>query len=192
MSVFMITYSVMLLPIGAIVDRLKPRVMLTAGLLVWSGAQVMGGLCTDLAKMAVARVGLGIGESPMFPSSLRVLRGWYSARDRGFATGLFATGSTLGLAIAAPLLTWLMLTFSWRWMFGVMASIDVLLAIGWYACYRDPRSVKLTADDHAYLADGVHATRFAERNVTFREWTGLLRTGSPGASWSALGHTRIS
>ncbi|WP_158808536.1 MFS transporter [Beijerinckia sp. L45] len=174
MSIFLITYSLMLLPIGALVDRLKPRLMLAVGLVVWSGAQAVGGICNSFGQMAVTRVLLGIGESPQFPSSLRVLRDWYNGRDRGFATGLFATGSTLGVAIAAPLLTWLMLTFSWRWMFVIMAAFGVLLAIGWYVCYQDPRSVDLTAEERAYLDDGDREGA-EERNVTFAEWAGLLR-----------------
>jgi len=177
MSTFMIIYSFMFLPVGVIVDKLKSRVMIGAGLLVWSVAQALGGVCTSFGQLLPTRAALAVGEVPLFPAALRVLRVWYSARDRGIATGVFASGSTLGMAISAPLLTWLMLTLSWRWMFAIMSAVGILLSIAWFAYYRDPPSVILTAEERAYLGDG-EGGKVADRKATFREATRLLRFSS--------------
>ena len=56
-------------------------------------------------QFVAARVLLGLGEAPQFPTGARVVRDWFNARDRGLATGIFNCASTLGTAIAAPLLT---------------------------------------------------------------------------------------
>jgi MFS family permease len=42
---------------------------------------------------------------------------------------VFNCSSTLGTAIAAPLLTVIMLAVSWRWMFGIMGLAGVIVAI---------------------------------------------------------------
>lgn len=174
MSAFLWTYSFMQLPIGPIVDRLRPRRTLTLGLLIWSGAQAVGSLCTGFGQFVAMRIFLGIGESAQFPSSLRVLRDWYSKRDRGGATGIFSMGSSLGSAVAAPLLTWLMVSYGWRCMFVVMGIVGILLAIGWYVTYRDVDSVELSQADRLYLTDG-EVEGHAAHSASFKEWLGLLR-----------------
>ena len=57
------------------------------------------------------------------------------------ATGICNCASTLGTAIAAPLLTMLMLAFGWRWMFMIMGIAGLLVALIWYVLYRDPAEV---------------------------------------------------
>jgi sugar phosphate permease len=43
----------------------------------------------------------------------RVVRDWFNVRGRGLATGVFNCSSTLGTAIAAPLLT--VVTLAWNY-----------------------------------------------------------------------------
>ena len=45
--------------------------------------------------------------------------------ERGFATGLLQSASSLGNFIAVPLLTFLMLRLSWRWMFLIVGAAGV-------------------------------------------------------------------
>jgi sugar phosphate permease len=182
LSAFLWTYSFMQLPIGALVDRFKPRLMLATGLVIWSVAQALGGMAANFSQMVATRVGLGVGESAQFPASLRVLRDWYNKGDRGFATGIFSTGSSIGTAISAPLLTWLMLTLNWRWMFAIMGIAGLTLAIGWYLSYRNVQEVALTHGEQIYLTDG-EDIKTQSRHVTFREWLCLLKFRS---TWGIL------
>ena len=85
-----------------------------------------------------ARVLLGIGEAPQFPTGARVVRDWFNPRDRGLATGIFNCASSLGTAIAVPLLTWLMLSFGWRAMFAIMGIAGLVMASVWFLNYRNP------------------------------------------------------
>ena len=120
LSAFLWAYAFSQLPTGAMVDRLGPRLLLTLGLSLWSLAQVLGGLVRGFGEFFGARVLLGIGEAPQFPTCARVVRDWFNPRDRGLATGIFNCASSLGTAIAVPLLTFLMLNFGWRTMFMIM------------------------------------------------------------------------
>src|ERR1700748_840459 len=43
LSAFLWAYAFSQLPAGALVDRLGPRIMLTASLTIWSVAQILGG-----------------------------------------------------------------------------------------------------------------------------------------------------
>ena len=173
LSAFLWSYAFSQLPTGALVDRLGPRLLLTAGLTLWSGAQVLGGLVASFGQFFGARILLGIGEAPQFPAAARVVRDWFNPRDRGLATGIFNCASSLGTAIAAPLLTFLMLAFGWRWMFMIMGVAGLLVAAAWYVLYRNPTDLVLTEDEHAYRSEGDPPGQ--RTKVTFREWKLLFR-----------------
>jgi MFS family permease len=167
LSAFLWAYAAGQLPGGALVDRFGPRLMLGAGIALWSIAQGIAGFVGNFAQFATARALLGLGESAQFPGSVRVVRDWFNIGDRGLAIGIYNSGSKLGPAIAPPLLTALMLPFGWRWMFIIMGAVGVLVAVVWYALYRDVSEVALSTEEAAYLSQGEQP---ASRRVTFAEW----------------------
>ncbi len=141
LSAFAWSYAVCQLPIGAITDRVGPHIMLTLGMTVWSLAQIVSGAVQSFTQFVIARVGLGIGESPMFTAGARASVNWFSLKERGFPLGLFNAASSLGPAIAPPLLTALMLAFGWRVMFVMMGVLGLVVALAWGFYYRDPEQV---------------------------------------------------
>jgi len=173
LSAFLWSYAFSQLPTGAMVDKLGPRRLLTIGLLLWSLAQLLGGLVHSFTQFFTARLLLGVGEAPQFPTGARVVRDWFNPRDRGLATGIFNCASTLGTAIALPLLTFLMLSFGWRATFVIMGVAGLLVAAVWFTLYRDPQNVALTADETAYRTEGDPPGQRTE--VSFREWKLLFR-----------------
>src|ERR1700754_2738574 len=154
LSAFLWAYAFAQLPTGAMVDRLGPRILLTMGLSLWSLAQLLGGLVQNFGQFFGARILLGIGEAPQFPTCARVVRDWFNQRDRGLATGIFNCASSLGTAIAIPLLTFLMLTFGWRMMFVIMGIAGLIVATVWYLVYRNPSEMTLTPQENAYRTQG--------------------------------------
>ncbi|MBV9783045.1 MAG: MFS transporter [Acidisphaera sp.] len=168
LSAFLWAYAFSQLPAGALIDRLGPRRLLSLGLGLWSLAQFCGGVVTSLTQFFCARVALGMGEAPQFPTGARVVRDWFNVGQRGTGTGIFNCASTLGTAIAAPLLTGLMLTFGWRWMFMIMGAAGIAVAVVWYVIYRDPGDVALTEQERHFLTEG--DTNGEAERVTFREW----------------------
>ncbi|WP_433872154.1 MFS transporter [Saccharopolyspora sp. CA-218241] len=163
LSVFSWAYAFGQLPAGGLLDRFGPRRVLGGGLLLWSIAQAAAGLAANVKQMLVARVFLGLGEAPAFPGGAKVVATWYPKESRGTPIGIFNTASTLAPAIGPPLLTWLMLSYGWRAMFVIAGVAGIVLALVWFAVYRDrPRSDE----------EGVEA---APEPVSLREWAGLLR-----------------
>src|ERR1700744_1703236 len=154
LSAFLWAYAFAQLPTGAMVDRLGPRLLLTMGVSLWSFPPLLGGLVQSFGQFFGARLFLGIGEAPQFPTGARVVRDWFNPRDRGLATGIFNCASSLGTAIAVPLLTWLMLSFGWRAMFVVMGVAGLAMAGVWLLQYRNPGEVALDAEETAYRTEG--------------------------------------
>lgn len=172
LSAFLWAYAFSQLPVGGLIDRLGPRLLLGLGMFLWSLAQVLGGVIGSFHQFIGARVLLGIGEAPQFPSGARVVRDWFNIRSRGTATGIFNCSSSLGSFIAVPLLTFLMLTFNWRWMFIIMGVAGIVISLVWWAVHRDPLQVELTTAERAYLTEG-DETGHAQR-ATFGDWRRLF------------------
>jgi nitrate/nitrite transporter NarK len=88
------------------------------------------------------------------------------------ATGLLQSASSLGNFIAVPLLTFLMLRLSWRWMFFIVGAAGVLLAVVWWTIHRDPADVRLTPEEIRYLTEGDENT--TTKPPSFAEWRQLF------------------
>ena len=157
LSAFLWPYAFTLLFAGALVDRMKPRRVLTIAMVVWSIAQGLAGFVTGYAQFIVARALLGVGEAPMFPTAARVVKDWYHEGDQALGVGFWNGASSLGTAIAPAVLTPIMLAFGWRWMFVLMAVIGFIFAGIWYAFYRDFDNGMLDDLDRHYLYGGTEA-----------------------------------
>jgi MFS family permease len=181
LSAFLWAYAACQLPAGALVDRFGPRRLLAAAIVVWSFAQILSGLVGGFWQFIAARILLGLGESPQFSGLTRIIRDWYNVRKRGLPTGIGQCGSKLGPAIAPMILTPLMLSFGWRWMFIVSGVAGIAIAAIWYTVYRDPGQVALTADERAYLLeeDGAIGTD----RMTWADWRQLF---SYRATWGVV------
>ncbi|MCX4165842.1 MULTISPECIES: MFS transporter [Paraburkholderia] len=173
LSAFSFSYAFSQLPVGVLLDRFGARIMLGLGMLVWSVAQLFGGLVHTLPQFLAARICLGIGEAPQFPAGAKVVSEWFSLRERGRPSGIFVASSTIGPALAPPILTSLLLVFGWRWMFIVMGVLGIAVALGWYAVYRNRSEVALAPEELVHLTEEEPHSR-AERRVTFAEWRGLF------------------
>ena len=164
-------YAFAQLPTGLLVDRVGPRKLLGLGLSLWSLAQTLAGFVGSLSQLWWARLFLGIGEAPQFPSGARVVSDWFNVKDRGFPTGIFNSAASVGPALAPPILTALMLAFGWRIMFITMGVLGFITAAVWFAVYQDPER-RATAEDRTYIRAGDTDQAAA---VTLPQWVRLFR-----------------
>lgn len=172
LSAFLWAYAFGQLPGGALVDRLGARFALTLSMTLWSLGQLLGGTVANFWQFCAARVALGLGEAPNFPGCARASRDWFNPRQRGTAVGIWNSASSMGSAVSLPLLTFLMLTFSWRIMFVIMGIVGLFLAVVLYLVLRNPPEVDLTPEERAFLTEG--DAPGARAKVTWADWRGLF------------------
>ena len=172
LSVFSLAYGMAQLPIGLMLDRLGSRAILAAGMFVWSLAQIATGLVSSFAGFLTTRVSLAVGEAPMMPCGIKVMNDWFGVRDRGLPTGLLTASNTLGVTLAPPVLTAIMLGFGWRAMFVSVGLFSLLLSLAWYPLYRDRTNVLLTAAETASLGLESEQPRV---EMSWCQWKRLFR-----------------
>ena len=141
-SSFLWAYVLMMLPGGRLIDRWGTHVVASVATAVWSAAQMATGMVGSFATMLAARLGLGIGEAPFAPVSYGSVRSWSPYTERGTAIAAISAGSTLGLALGAPAVAWLIETLSWRWSFIITGAIGFVWVLAWLALVSTPEKTR--------------------------------------------------
>ena len=103
LSAFFWSYLVCLVPAGILSDRYGPRVVVGWCIAIWAAMTAAGGIASNLALLLLTRLGVGVGESVVFPAGGRVMREWTPATERGLASTIFIAGSYAGPAFGAAL-----------------------------------------------------------------------------------------
>lgn len=138
LSAFSWPYAIANLPAGYLVDRFGPKKMFAWAAGLWSIVSMLSSMANSFGFLYAARVALGVSESPFFTSGLKVADKWFNKTERALPVSIVNTGSQIANAIAPPLLTFLMLTMSWRGMFLVIGALGIVIALVWLRIYRDP------------------------------------------------------
>jgi sugar phosphate permease len=172
LSAFSLAYGIAQLPIGLMLDRLGSRVILAVGMFVWSLAQMATGLVSSFGGFLATRISLGAGEAPLMPCGVKVMNDWFSVRDRGLPTGLLTASNTLGVTLAPPVLTLIMLSFGWRAMFVSVGIFSLVLSFAWYPIYRDRERAVLTPAEAESM--GLDVDR-PQMEISLRVWKRLFR-----------------
>jgi MFS family permease len=147
LSAFSLAYGVAQLPLIGLLDRAGTRKVLGGGLVVWSAAQMLTGFVRGFPMFVALRVLLGVGEAPFYPAGVRSTREWFSTRTRARATAVMSSSQTIGLAVAPPVVTWIMLKLGWRAMFVALGAAGLVVAVAWIVLHRERRDTEFAEED---------------------------------------------
>ncbi len=137
LSAFFWAYTVLQTPAGWVVDRFGLKWPYAAGMFLWSAVSAATALVGSLHGLIALRIVLGIGEAIAIPASMRYIRENFAERERGLPMGILMSGTKYGPAIGAPIATYLVLGFGWRWMFVLNGAFCILWLVPWLFFVRD-------------------------------------------------------
>jgi EmrB/QacA subfamily drug resistance transporter len=125
---YTVALAALVLPIGALGDRLGRRNILVVGTVVFGAAALAGSFATTPGTLIVWRIVMGAGAAMIMPGTLSTITAALppERRARGVATwsGFAAVGAIIGLLAAGALLR----QFSWSSIFIVTAITAVAAA----------------------------------------------------------------
>ncbi|CAN7788507.1 MFS transporter [Caballeronia sp. LjRoot34] len=176
LSAWSFSYALCNMPAGYLVDRLGARYLMTCAIMVWSCAQLAGGLVRGYLPMLATRIVLGVAESPTAPTNAKMVSTWIPIRRRGLATAVYTSSTSLGPFLAPLLLTGAMLHLGWRNMFLCMGVAGIVFSIVYFVMYRDLSRAKLSDGERRLLSDGEGGSvkGAAHVPVTFARWKALF------------------
>src|SRR6266700_6434541 len=93
---FRVAYSIGQTVFGRLLDRIGARRGLTLSVAWYSMISTMTSLARGFYSFASFRFLLGAGESANWPAATKVVAEWFPKRERGLATALFDSGSSIG------------------------------------------------------------------------------------------------
>ena len=152
LSSFTWTYTLLNVPAGMLVDRLRTRVVYSGALLIWAASSFLTAAVNSIGALFGPRLLLGVGEAPFAPAAIRTLSDWLPRRERGMGGSMFISGVALGSAVGPPILAVLISNHGWRSAFIATGVLSLLVAVIWYAWYRHPlEDRKLSAEERALI-----------------------------------------
>ncbi|MGH1563494.1 DHA2 family efflux MFS transporter permease subunit [Mumia sp. DW29H23] len=125
-SAYLLAYAVPLLITGRLGDRVGPKRLYLAGLVLFTAASLWCGLTGTIEQLIVARVFQGLGASMMTPQTMAVITRTFPADKRGRAMSLW--GAVAGVAmLVGPVLGGVLVdTLGWEWIFFVNVPVGVV------------------------------------------------------------------
>ncbi|MFW8589776.1 spinster family MFS transporter [Glaciecola sp. 2405UD65-10] len=97
---FALLYTVVGIPIAWLADRYSRVNIVAISLTVWSGFTALSGFATSFMSLAVARVGVGIGEAGGSPPSHSMISDLYKPTERAKALAIYSLGIPFGVMAA--------------------------------------------------------------------------------------------
>jgi MFS family permease len=165
---FAVFYTFAGIPIARWADRGSRRSIIALGLLVWSGMTAVSGLARSFTQLALARVGVGLGEAACSPPAHSLLSDYYPPERRGTAFSIYALGIPIGSAIGTFAGGWIKEMFDWRTAFFVVGLPGLALAAVVRLTLREPPRPARAAGARATRDTTVAVLRYMQRLASFR------------------------
>lgn len=149
---FQVAYAIGYISFGRVVDKVGARLGYAVAIVIWTISHMAHGLASGVTSFALARFGLGIGESGNFPAGIRAVADWFPQKERAYAIGLFNAGANVGAIITPLLVPALVLMFDWRMAFYITGIFGIVWLIAWWAIYRHPTEhTRVSAAELAWI-----------------------------------------
>lgn len=182
LSSFGWTYALMQLPGGWLVDKLKPRRVVSASLIGWGIVEGLTGLASGIGALVGMRMFLGVFEGPVQNGANSSLTRWLRKHERARGSTLVDGGGPLGTAFGGLLVTGLIVWLgTWRLAFGAVGLLTVLIGIFAWVLMRDnPADHPLITEeevaylDHIETGDRHDETAYGNAVQYFKHWSPWL------------------
>lgn len=151
-SAFLGSYAVMYAVSGRLVDWLGTRKSFLIFVTSWSVVNMLNAFARTALHFTIFRFLLGATEPASFPAGVRAASEWFPVRERAMAVGIFNAGTALGSALAVPIISFIALTWNWRWAFVFGGAMGLVWVVVWALVYRLPRDhPRLSATELALI-----------------------------------------
>lgn len=135
---FALLYSVFTLPIARMADKRSRIVIISVGCAFWSFFTLLCGLATSPVMLALARVGVGIGEAAFQAPAAALIAAYFPLAERGRAFALMGTaiylGQMAGLAGGPAIAS----VSTWQTAFHALGVTGMVIALAAFLIIREP------------------------------------------------------
>ncbi|ARS29322.1 spinster family MFS transporter [Sphingomonas sp. KC8] len=109
-TAFALFYALFGIPLAKLADGWHRVRTLSIGLAFWSAMTTVSGLATNFTQLALARVGVGVGEASASPAATSILLDYFPKAKRATALAIYMSGIYVGagasLMIGGQIVGW--------------------------------------------------------------------------------------
>lgn len=167
-GVFNLTYALIALPIGLLVDRRSRTKIVAIGVFIWSLATIWTGMAKNMVQLFASRMTVGVGEAVLSPAAFSMIGDSFPKEKRGMPIAVYTMALILGSA-AANLLASFILPWAdglgqislpvfgdletWQFVFILVGLPGFLLTLV-FLVFREPPRIESSPREGAKLSDG--------------------------------------
>ncbi|MFC9787000.1 MFS transporter [Rhodococcus sp. NPDC127528] len=153
-SAFFWLFAVGAVVVGALSSRINVRWLVSALMLIWvlTMLPLLGPV--NFTVLLACRIVLGFAEGPAYALATHIVHSWFPPEKRGLPGSVVTAGASIGPLLAAPVLTWVIVTWSWHAAFGVLVVGGALWLVAWLTLSKDAPEQRL-ASPTVGVPDGV-------------------------------------
>ncbi|MDH3414839.1 MAG: MFS transporter [Gammaproteobacteria bacterium] len=97
---FGLFYSTVGIFIGRLADSMHRPWLIAMGVFIWSLTTAVSGLASKFWQLLVLRMGVGLGESALLPSTLSLLTDYFPPKRLATPTSVFLLGAPIGIGLS--------------------------------------------------------------------------------------------
>ncbi len=166
---FALFYAGLGMPIAMVADRSNRRNIIALSIAVWSCMTVACGYVANFTQMALARIGVAVGEAGSTPPSHSIISDLFGPHERASAMALFVVGANVGLLISYLGGGWMADNWGWRTAFIVVGLPGIAIAVLLMLTVREPaRGARDSGPGEAQRVRFGEAVRFMFREPAIR------------------------
>ena len=109
----LIVYAAAQIPVGVLIDRFGPRVLMLAGTVLMVAGQLTLAFAPSITLAVAGRMLVGAGDAAIFISVIRLITSWFSGRIVPQLSQWFGNIGQLGQVLSAVPLAWVLREFGW-------------------------------------------------------------------------------
>jgi len=135
---FAVFYTFTGLPLARLADRWVRRSLIAMSISAWSVMTATCGLARGFTDLALARIGVGIGEAGATPPAHSLISDYFPPEKRATALAVYASGVPVGVGLGYWVGGTINDAFGWRMAFFVVGLPGLLLALLVRLTVREP------------------------------------------------------
>ena len=137
-AVYAITYAVMTIPAGGLLDRYGARMILSAGVATVAAGALIFGLTDNATVIVIGQALMGIGGAFGYPGLAYLTRYWFDIKHFGLVFGIAQTVAAAANTLGQAAVGYLILVLTWQDIMLLEAFIGLLLLIAFVMLVREP------------------------------------------------------
>ena len=125
----LVVYAALQIPVGVVLDRHGPRVLIATGAVLMISGQVTMALAPTLGVALIGRILVGAGDAMTFISVSRLIASWFNGRALPLLSQAMGTIGALGQVLSAIPLSIVLHEFGWTPAYLSAAALSVIAFI---------------------------------------------------------------